>query len=229
MIRCIIVEDDPMSRKNLEYLCEKVGQIDLLASFPNALDALRFLKEESVDLILLDIEMPDFSGLEFAEQLKGGPQIVFTTGNKHYALDAFEHQATDYLVKPIHLARLVQAIDRVEQRMDSNKDIESKGELFVKSNKRFVRLEPREILYVETKGDYVLFKTQQGQYLVHATLKKIESQLDPRHFVKVHRSYLVNLSHIVDIEEGTLVIGDKVIPISRAQRPILMEKIQVID
>ncbi|MEO1416738.1 MAG: LytTR family DNA-binding domain-containing protein [Bacteroidota bacterium] len=227
MLRCIIVDDDKMARHSLKRLCEKVDYVEVIHVFEDAIQALQALPELSPDVLLLDIEMPDFSGLDLVKQLDKGQQVIFTTSKKDYALEAFNQEATDYLIKPVTLPRLMQALERAKGAKAANEG--ATNEIFVKANRRYVRLKLDDILYVETKGDYVVFRTEKESLIVHSTLKNIESQLDPEKFVKVHRSYIVNLSRIVDIEEGTLVIEDKVIPISRAQRPILMDRIQVIS
>ena len=227
MLRCIIVDDDKMARLSLKRLCEKVDFVEVVQVFESALEALQALPNLTVDLLLLDIEMPDFTGIDLIKQLEKSQQVIFTTSKKDYALEAFEQKATDYLIKPVTLPRLLQAFERAKgQKANLGGAAE---EIFVKANRRYVRIKLDNILYVETKGDYVVFRTEKESLIVHSTLKNIESQLDPEKFVKVHRSYIVNLSRIVDIEEGTLVIEDKVIPISRAQKPILMDRIQVIS
>lgn len=223
LLKCIIVDDDLMARKSLEHLCKKVKELDVLGSFEHAQEGLDFLATETVDLIFLDIEMPEMSGLEFVEHVKILPQVIFTTSNIEYAYDAFEYQATDFLKKPLALPRFIQAIEKAKDIQQQNQEYKANArEVYVKEGSRYTRLPFEEILYFENVGDYVKIQTHTGSHIIHSTLKSIDGKLSSAEFMKVHRSYIVNLKKIKDIEESTLVIEKKVIPISRANKPILM-------
>ncbi len=225
---CIIVDDDEMSRTSLEMLCEKIDDLDVLQSFDNGIDAVNWLKTNDADLIFLDIEMPDFSGMDLVKSLDDLPQIIFTTGHAEYAVEAFEYQVTDFVPKPVQFPRLLKAIERARELIDNVKTQEQ-NDLFVRVDGRFVRIELDSVLYIESLGDYVTFIMENGKkYIVHSTIKNIDSKIKNDRFLKVHRSYVINLSRVVDIEENNLVIKDKVIPISRAHKPILMKRIKTI-
>ena len=230
-LRTIIVEDEEMAMTHIQRLCSKSDDVEVVESFRTGFDAMKFLKTDSeIDLILLDVEMPDFSGLDLLKILKDPPQIIFTTGNNEYAVDAFELQATDFLVKPIQMPRFLQGIARakqlVETRISTSNDLE---QIFIRVDGRYIKLDLNDILYVETLGDYVTFVLENGEkFIVHSTLKNIDEKLKNEKFIKVHRSYIINVTKVVDIEEYNLVISDKVIPISRTLKPILMKKIQTI-
>ncbi|MEQ8469759.1 MAG: LytTR family DNA-binding domain-containing protein [Marinoscillum sp.] len=226
-MKCIIVEDDQMARVSLESMCEKIDGLELIGSFNNGLEALKLIKSGEVELVLLDIQMPDFTGLDLVKSLDNCPQIIFTTGHAEYAVEAFEHRVTDFLTKPVELPRLLKAIDRAKGNLNSS-PAEEMTELFIKVDGRYVRLELDDVLYIESLGDYVTFRTMKEKYVVHSTLKNIDDKIKNKKFLKVHRSYVVNLSKVVDIEETNMVIHDKVIPVSRAHRSILMNRIKTI-
>ncbi len=230
-LRTVIVEDEEMAMTHIKRLCSKTEDLEVVDSFTSGFDAMKFLKEDrGIDLILLDVEMPDLTGLDLLKILKDLPQIIFTTSKNEYAVDAFEFQATDFLTKPIQAPRFLQAIERAtqlaESRFSAANDLE---QIFIRVDGRYIKLDLNEILYVETLGDYVTFVTEGGEKLiVHSTLKNIDEKLKSEKFIKVHRSFIINVTKIVDIEEYNLVISDKVIPISRTLKPVLMKKIQTI-
>jgi len=228
MMKAIIVDDDFMSLNNLDYLCEKISDLEVVGKFDNALDAIDFLKTQAVDVIFLDIEMPEFSGIDFVKNVKNLPQIIFTTAKSEYAMEAFEYEAIDYIQKPVTLPRLQKAVRRISNQ-DQQHEVLSTEYIFIKVDGRLVRIMLKDILFIETLGDYIVFFTVDKQkYIVHSTLKAMDSKLIHPDFVKVHRSYIVNISKIVDIEESNLVIADKVIPISRSHKSQLLNKIKTI-
>ena len=228
-MRCLIVDDDEMARASLEHLCSKMDELEIVASCDNGIEAMKLLKRESIDLVFLDIEMPDLSGLDLVKTLDHLPQIIFVSGHTKYAVEAFEYHVTDFLVKPIDLPRLIKAVGHARHLMEKKQQTNDLRELFVKVDGRLVRLSYDDILYVESIGDYVIFHTvKKERFIVHSTLKNIDAKLQHPEFLKVHRAFVVNLTKIVDIEESNLVIGDKVIPISRAHRPILLNRIKTL-
>lgn len=228
-MKYIIVDDDEMARASLASMCEKISDIELIETFDSGLPALEFLKKNPIDLIFLDIQMPDLSGIDLVKNFDDLPQIIFTTGHSEYALEAFEYQVTDFLVKPIEFPRLIKSVERAkklgEMPLNSANKME---EIYVKVDGRFVRLSLEDVLYIESLGDYVTFRTDKEKFIVHSTLKNIDEKIRNLDFLKVHRSYIVNLSKVVDIEDTNLVIKDKVIPISRAHKPALMSRIKTI-
>lgn len=226
-MNCIIVDDDQMARVSLEMLCEKIEDVIVDSIFDNGLDALNWLKENETDVIFLDIEMPSLSGMDLIKSIDNLPQIVFTTSHAEYALEAFEYQVTDFVPKPVQLPRFLKAIERVRE-LNNNVRQESQNEIFIRHEGRFVRLNLEELLYVESLGDYVTFVTNDKKYIVHSTLKNIADKITNPNFLKVHRSYVINLTKVVDIEENNLVIKDKVIPISRAHKSVLIKRIKPI-
>lgn len=226
----IIVDDDTTSCTSLQYLCSKIQEIEIVGVFNDAISSINFMKGNKVDLILLDVEMPDFSGLDLVKTIPNLPYIIFTTGQKEYAADAFEYDVADFITKPITLARLQKSIDKVYKLLQNeNLTFKESDFIFIKSEGRFIKLKIDEILYIETLGDYVVFNLEnQKSHIVYSSLKAMDQKLSNPLFVKVHRSFIVNISKIVDIEENNLVIANKVIPISRAHKQDLMIKINTI-
>ncbi len=228
-MKYIIVDDDEMARVSLASMCEKITDIELVGTYEDGLSAIECLKEHAIDLIFLDIQMPDLSGIDIVKNIENLPQIIFTTGHSEYALEAFEYQVTDFLVKPVEFPRLLKAVERA-RKLSGRATINGgkMEEIYVKVDGRFVRLDLEDVLYIESLGDYVTFRTDKEKFIVHSTLKNIDEKIRNPDFLKVHRSYIVNLSKVVDIEDTNLVIKDKIIPISRAQKPILMSRIKTI-
>ena len=232
-LSCIIVDDEPMARKSLQRLCEKIDTIEVLHTFEDAESALAFLEQNDIDLLFLDVEMPRLTGIQMLDQLPTLPQVVLTTTKTEYAFDAYQYHVVDYLKKPISFPRLEQAvrkaIDAQQKKTYQTANIEpTNNDIFVKTEGRLVRINFEDILYIESVGDYLRIKTPKTAFMVHGTIKGIDEKLPPAKFVKVHRAYIVNLSKIVDIEDTTLVIADKVIPISRAHRSVLMNKLNML-
>lgn len=227
-MKCLIVDDDQMARASLELMCQKIDDLEIVGLCQSGIEAMAFLKKEPVDLILLDIQMPDFSGMDLVKSVENLPLVIFTTGHSEYAVEAFEHQVTDFLTKPVEFPRLLKAIDRAREEKTSDNTGGEMQEIFIKVDGRYVRLDLADVLYVESLGDYVTFRTEKDKFVVHSTLKNIDDKIKNNHFLKVHRSYIVNLSKVVDIEETNMVIHDKVIPISRSHKPVLMNRIKTI-
>lgn len=224
MIKAIVVDDDIMARESMAYLLKKFDNIELTGSFESAFDAKNFLKDNTADLIFLDIEMPGLSGFEFLSTTKKLPGIILTTSNSEYAIEAFEYEVLDFLVKPIGFARLSKAINRYERTSQLNPA--EKEDIFVRADGKFIRIPLADLLYVQTKDDYMyLYMADKTKHIIHSTLVGIEKTLPASRFHKVHRSYIVNLSKIVDIDDTTLVIQGHVIPVSRAFRPGLRQRL----
>lgn len=226
---CIIIDDDLMARKSLEHLCAKIDELSIVGIFEKGQDALDYLSKNTVDLIFLDIEMPGMTGLEFIDQAPTFAQIIFTTSNPEYAYDAFEYKVTDFLKKPIGMPRFLQAVDKAKDIIIRSRAYRADAkEIYVKEDGRYTRLAFEDILYFENVGDYVKVQATSNHHIIHSTLKAVEEKLESYDFLKVHRSYIVNLRKIQDIEENSLVIGKKVIPISRANKRGLMDMLNIL-
>ncbi|MBT8190630.1 MAG: response regulator transcription factor [Saprospiraceae bacterium] len=231
MLKSIIVDDDLMARQSIKTLCDKNPDIQCEKIFADAIEAIDFLGKSPVDLIFLDIEMPEMSGLEMLEKLPTIPQVIFITSNKEYAFEAYEYDVTDFLKKPVLMPRFNKAISKAVERQEKLieiSDSSAASEVYVKSDGKLVRLSYESILYFENVGDYVKVITENGNHIIHGTLKGIDSRLRHPRFIKIHRSFIINLEHVIDIEDNSVLIEKKVIPISRAHRSILMERLNIL-
>ena len=216
----------------LKQLVNQVPNLELVAECNDATEALGYLNNTQIDLLLLDIEMPDMSGLELTQKLgKQRPLIIFTTAKKDYAVEAFELSVVDYLIKPIALPRLKQAIDKATEALESNKEevkVEDQGFVFVKDNGILKRISIDDILFLEAMGDYVKVHTAQKFHVVHATLKSIEEKLPASKFIRVHRSYIVAINKIDYIQEGTISIGKTSIPVADTHKSNLNKRLNLL-
>jgi DNA-binding LytR/AlgR family response regulator len=231
-MKCLIVDDNKVARMALKQLVGQVQDLDLMAECSDAMEAFNALNNKQVDLLLLDIEMPDMSGLDLIKKLGNNkPLIIFTTAKKDYAVEAFELNVVDYLVKPLTLPRFKQAIDKAYEALESNKEevkVEEQGFVFVKDNGVLKRISIDDILYLEAMGDYVKVHTPQKFHVVHATLKSIEEKLPASKFVRVHRSYIVAINKIDYIQEGTISIGKTSIPVADTHKANLNKRLNLL-
>ncbi len=234
-MKCIVIDDEKMARVIVKSLCSKVSSLDLVEEFSDAIQAIKYLNEKEVDLIFLDIHMPNFSGLDFIKTLKNPPKIIFTTSDPKFAIEAFEYDfIVDYLLKPIEFPRFEKAIikaERLELPTKSQKKSEKeelKNDFYVNIDRRLIKIDLPSIYLIEAKGDYINIKTEDKNYIVHSTLKKIEEKLPDSLFLKVHRSYIINVKKIIDIEDNSVLIKKDVIPVSRSKRPELMKRLDLL-
>jgi DNA-binding LytR/AlgR family response regulator len=237
-MNCIIIDDETTARAIIAQLCVQIPSLNVLEEFPNALQAIKYLNQNEVDLIFLDIHMPDFTGFDFIQTLKNPPKIILTTSDANFAIEAFEYDCiVDYLVKPIVLTRFEKAIQKAKKtdivnKIDagvSDNDVSMSGnDLYVNIDRRLIKIDIPSIYLVEAKGDYILVKTEDKNYTVHSTLKKIEEKLPDSIFLKVHRSFIINIKKIIDIEDNSVLIKKDVIPVSRSNRPELMKRLNLL-
>jgi len=231
-MKCIIVDDNKMARMALKQLVSQLSNVDLVAECNDAVEALDIFNSSQVDLLLLDIEMPGMTGLDLIKKLGNTkPLIIFTTAKKDYAVEAFELNVIDYLIKPIALPRLKQAIDKAQEALDSNKQevkVEEQEFVFVKDNGILKRIAIDDILFLEAMGDYVKVHTPQKFHVVHATLKSIEEKLPSSKFLRVHRSFIVAINKIDYIQEGTISIVKTTIPVADTHKSNLNKRLNLL-
>ena len=228
-IKCMLVDDEEMSRQSLEHFIGQIDSLELVKSCTNAKDAMKYLEKESVDLMFLDVEMPEMTGLELLDAIKQFPQVILITSKVEYAAEAFEYDVVDYIVKPIDFDRFNKAVDKVRERINAQL-VESNAleSVFVKTDKRIYKINTEDILWVEALGDYINIVTQEKKFTVHSTMKAFETKLPSNSFMRIHRSYIINLNRIKVIEDTIVVIVDKVIPIGQSYRKSLMERLNII-
>lgn len=220
-LSCIIVDDEPVARKILEEFTEQVPFLDLLGKFENAMKAEEFLKTNQPDLIFLDIEMPKVSGLQMLKRINIESMVILTTAFPQYALDGYELDIIDYLLKPFALHRFLKAVQKAKdfrEMMTQQGNSQPPSYIFIKSDKRIEKVELNDILYAEVLGNYVTIFTERKTIVAYLTMKSLESQLPDADFIKIHQSFLVNRSKIESVEGNELKVGTKSLPISRNYR-----------
>ncbi|MFT6844131.1 MAG: DNA-binding LytR/AlgR family response regulator [Flavobacteriales bacterium] len=227
-MNCIIVDDEELSRLAVRKCVEQTKSLKLIGEFDNALDAAECLKTEKIDLIFLDIEMPEMSGMEFIENFDV-PQIILITSKKEFAIEAFEFDVTDYIIKPLELGRFNKAVEKAGRVFDAISEPEiNTPYVFVKKDSRLIKIFLSDILYVEALADYVNIYAKDGRFTILSTMKAIDHKLPSDQFARVHRSFIVRMDHIVEIEDNTVVINDKLIPVSRSYKENLMKRLKTL-
>jgi DNA-binding LytR/AlgR family response regulator len=231
-MKCLIVDDNKMARMAMKQLVGQVKDLELVQECEDAMEAYNLINSQQIDLIFLDIEMPGMTGLELTKNLGSkSPLIVFTTAKKDYAVEAFELNVVDYLVKPVTPSRFLQAVERANEALASDKEevkVEEQEFVFVKDNGILKRINVDDILYLEAMGDYVKVHTSQKFHVLHATLKSIEEKLPATKFIRVHRSYIVSLSKIDFIQEGVISIGKATVPVADTYRTTLNKRLNLL-
>ncbi len=236
-MNCIIIDDEATSRTIIGELCSSYKNLNVVEVFSNAIEAIKYLNQNKTDLIFLDIHMPDFNGFDFIRTLKDPPYIILTTADAEFAIQAFEYDCIlDYLVKPIKPERFKKSLQKVEGKLNEevtaatkNKEKQQAGDdFYININKRLIKIDIQSIFLVQAKGDYIYLKTDNKNYTVHSTLKKIEEKLPDHMFLKIHRSYIININKIIDIEDNSVLIEKDVVPVSRSNRPELMKRLNLL-
>lgn len=237
-MNCIIIDDEEIARVIIAQMISNHKELNLVQEFSNAMQAIKYLNQNDVDLIFLDIHMPDFTGFDFIQTIKNPPKVVLITSDRNFAIEAFEYECiVDYLVKPITEERFQKAIVKANAAQissaTSSKEVkpseeDNTKEFYVNIDRRLIKIEFDSVTVVEAKGDYIHIKTDSNNYVVHSTLKKIEDKLPKDLFLKVHRSFIINTKKIIDIEDNSVLIAKDVIPVSRSSRPELMKRLNLL-
>jgi DNA-binding LytR/AlgR family response regulator len=231
-MKCLIVDDNQMARMAVKQLVAQVQMLELVAECSDAMEAYNYLNNGQVDLLFLDIEMPGMTGIELTKKLGNKKSlIIFTTAKTDYAVEAFELNVVDYIVKPVSMGRFLQAVEKAKEAFDSNKQevkIEGKEFVFVKDNGILKKLNVEDILYLEAMGDYVKVHTAQKFHVLHSTLKSIEEKLPANKFLRIHRSYIVSLQKIDFIQDGMITIGKATIPVAETYKSVLNKRLNLL-
>lgn len=228
-IRCIIIDDEPLARKGLKEYVEDAGFLELVGEFDSPLKATGLLGGGTVQLLFLDIQMPRITGLDYFKSLQHPPPVIFTTAYPQFALEGFEVNALDYLVKPFSFERFLKAAlkakEYYEVRDTNTKEAVASDFFFIKADNKLVKILLDEVLFVEALQNYVTIHTAAKKYMTYLTFKAVEDYLPADKFLKVHKSYIVAAARIDHIEANEIRIGQHHIPISRNQKEEVMEKL----
>jgi len=220
-----------MARLLLGQMIKETGSLTLIGECQHALEARRDIAALKPDLVFLDIEMPDMTGIDLLKSLPHKPLIIFTTSNANYAAEAFELNVVDYLVKPVTFPRLLQSISKAGEiagRTDTDINKIEKGHLFIRDNGTLKKLRLEDILWIEAMGDYIKIHTPGKWHIVHTTLKAVEEKINSNLLMRIHRSYIVSLDKIDSIEDGVVNIMNTPIPIAESYRGSLMQKLKLL-
>ncbi len=223
IINCIIIEDEPLAKEKLEEYVNKVSYLELKASFTSGLDALKFLKDNVIELMFLDVQMDELSGIQLLEALNMHPKVIMTTAFEEYAIKGFELNVTDYLLKPYTFERFLQAVDRVHNELSKEKD--TSDSFFVKTEYRLERICYENILFIEGMRDYRRIHLINKSIMTLQTFTELESLL-PKQFCRVHKSYIVSIDKIESVERDRIKIGKELIPISETYKKGFYDRIR---
>ena len=231
-VTCMIVDDEPMAREIISSFVGKIHNLELVATCKNVSEAFSVLQKESIQLIFLDINMPDISGLSLAKSIQHKSQVIFTTAYREYAIEGFDLQAVDYLLKPISFDRFLKAVQKyfdlhVSKEIIKQEIVSEAKEtsIFVRSDRKMVKVRFKEIKYVESLSDYVKIFTDKETIITRETISNIESKLPSNEFLRTHRSYIVSMPKIDSFTNEFLELDKKAIPISRSYKENVLQKL----
>jgi len=229
MISCIAIDDEPKALEVIERYCGKTGIVDLKATFREPLKAIEFLNSEKVDLIFLDINMPDLSGMQLVQTLSPRPMIIFTTAYSHYAVESYDLNARDYLLKPITFERFLAAVNKVAAALSPKNTTANEDEptVFIKSGPQTYQVKVADILYLEKDGNYITVHLKDKNILIRENMGDIFDLVPQTDFLRVHKSYVVAIKHISMIEVHQLVINGEKIPIGSTYREALKTRLGI--
>ena len=223
-INCIVIDDTPLAVEKLEGFIRQIPHLTLLKSFNNGIEAISFMKTNPVDLVFLDIQMEQFSGLQFLESLQNPPQIIIVSAYSQYAVSGFDHSVTDYLLKPYSFERFLKAIDKVQLDTDASNQ---KEYMFVKTEYRMERINFSDILYIEGQGAYLRIITQKAKIMTLQSFQNMESLLPSDNFMRIHKSFIVAMNKIESIERNRIKIGSELLPIGLSYRDRFMKALNI--
>jgi DNA-binding LytR/AlgR family response regulator len=236
-INCIAIDDEPLALDIIREYCSKVPFLNLIRTFDNAMDSIEFIRNNKLDLLFLDIQMEDLTGIQLLHALKHRPYVIFTTAYDSYAIQGFELDIIDYLLKPISFERFVKSVDKVYEKMQTDLMLKVKPEptvsapsedayFFVKTETRMEKVRYTDVLYIEGMGDYWRIITPGKRIMTLLNYKKLEEMLPPRQFIRVHKSFIVAVDKIDSIERNRIKIADRLIPVSETFRKTFFDFIE---
>ncbi|MBU2525894.1 MAG: LytTR family DNA-binding domain-containing protein [Bacteroidetes bacterium] len=218
-LNCLIIDDEPMAVKVIQNHLKEFPDITVVNTFQHPLEALSVIESNSIDLIFLDINMPKITGLDFLKSISIKPHVIITTAYREFAVESFELDVADYLIKPIPFARFLKAIDKVRHLIQLEKGLSepivNKPHIFIKSDKKLIKVYLSEILFVESLKDYIKISTTAGDFLVLRSITSIEEELPNEYFLRIHRSFIVSVEKVKAVEGNTVEVSNRKIPIGR--------------
>ena len=231
-VQCVIVDDEPIARRIIRNHLQRIEGFNIAAECSNALSCFTILKTQPIDLLLLDIQMPQLNGLEFLRSLQQRPKVILITAHREWALEGFELDVVDYLLKPVAFERFLKAIDKYRLRQQSSftpgtqNTEEETQHLLIRADRKTVKLDLKQVLYIESMSDYLKIHTLEGMLLTKEKISVIEQKL-PSFYLRIHRSFIINTQHLKAFTHETAEIGGHQLPISRSFRQEVMEKLNV--
>lgn len=228
MMNCLIVDDEEMSRATIEHFVKKIPHLSIVGLCADAIEASEYMLAHKIDLVFLDIEMPEISGLEFASNLRGDTSVILITSKKEYAVDAFEQNVVDYLVKPVDFNRFLKAVSKVKQKEGKSAPSVKDDEIFIKSGNKIIKVKLSEIRYIQAMADYAVIHCEGKKHIIYSTMKLLDKKLPSDKFARIHRSYIVNIQKINQIEDLKVNIGDALLPIGVSYKESFMAKLQML-
>ncbi len=231
MIRTLIVDDEPLALQVLENHINQLPNLELVAKCKNAIEANKILTEEKIDLICLDIKMPQITGIDFLKSLKNPPCVIFTTAYDKYAIESYDLAAVDYLLKPISFDRFFKAINKVSEFLNSKHESLADDDYFyVKADKKLIKIKYDDIIYIEGLKDYVIIRKENSRVITLQTMKSLDEKLPAKQFIRVHRSFIINIDKINSIMGNMIEVKEKgkekLIPIGKNYKEELMKVIE---
>jgi DNA-binding LytR/AlgR family response regulator len=218
-VNCIIIEDQPPAQRILKRFIKDVPDLNLMAVFASALEALDYINENEIDLIFLDIHLPKLSGIDFIKSLSSTPEIILTTAFSEYALDGYDLNVADYLLKPFSFQRFCQAISKVKSRVKTGGTIDLEEDIFIKSGYDYLKIKVKDILYIKSDSDYTELMTSKAKYVSTESLKYWLSKFESLPFTQVHKSYIVHITHISKVSGNIIFFENGAqIPVGRAYK-----------
>ena len=222
-LRCLVIDDDPLSVQIVRNCIANTPFLEASGDCNSAIEAAEMLRTQAFDVLFLDVEMPLMSGLDLLRTLPDPPQVVLITSSQSYAVQAFEFAVADYLLKPLSYARFLQAAQKVLENVNAQRAADDPGAAagstpdftFVKADNKLVRVDFADVYYVEALGDYVHLITARGKLIVYSTMRAIEEKFPARRFVRVHRSFIINIDYVQALEDSSLLIKEKYIPVGQ--------------
>lgn len=230
-IKCIIVDDESMAREIIATHLSKIDTIEIVKSCNNAIEAFNCINNSTIDLVFLDINMPEISGITFAKSINKDIKVIFTTAYRDYAVEGFELQAVDYLLKPIAFDRLLKAINTYFEvyntTKETTKNIDNINDfMFVRSDRKMVKIDFNSIIFIESYSDYIKIHLSTKIIVTRETISAIEAKLPKQKFMRIHRSYIISINHIASFTNEYITIADKSLPISRSYKKAVLKALE---